>query len=203
MLKRLVLGTIAVVAGPATRRRLRRRLRPSCRSQAMERRSSAIPWADFSSLTRRTMQTPAKWCRQVAVRWYLRHPIQQRSRHLSTGSRSQKSTRQIRTDTNIPRSSRILRDPGEMEHGRSDPYDVPFFKYQQQTSYTLTIYDVSGSQRSAPLTIRYFNPRRFRPSIITAVSYSSDSPSSQGRRAARPPGTVQVADTIRITTSVS
>lgn len=81
--------------------------------------------------------------------------------------------------------SAVIENPGETparwSMGVRTPYDVPFFKYQQQTSYTLTIYDVSGSQRSAPLTIRYFNPAPIPlPSIITAVSYSSDSPKQSG-----------------------
>jgi hypothetical protein len=38
------------------------------------------------------------------------------------------------------------------------PYDVPLAGSAQQPGYTLTIYDVSGSQRSTPLIIQYVIP---------------------------------------------
>jgi hypothetical protein len=102
------------------------------------------------------------------------------------------------TKSDPPNSNRyeysaVIENPGEnparWSLGIRTPYDVPFFKYQQQTSYVLTIVDVSGSERSAPLTINYFNPVPWPgPFVITGMTYSSDSPKQSGSASNSPTG---------------
>jgi hypothetical protein len=60
------------------------------------------------------------------------------------------------------------------------PFDVPYFRTYPTTNiaYVLTIVDVSGSQRSAPLTINYLQPWFIPPSpIVGTSSQSRDTPS--------------------------
>lgn len=67
-------------------------------------------------------------------------------------------------------------NPAKWSMGVRTPFDVPFTAPNYQTGYTLTIVDVSGSQRSAPLTIHYYNPAPFVPPfIITGITYTTDS----------------------------
>lgn len=72
------------------------------------------------------------------------------------------------------------------------PFDAPFYrKYPTfDVAYTLTIVNVSGSKRSAPLTINYLQPWFIPPTVITGstTSHSSDTPSSTTGRPGPCPG---------------
>ena len=51
------------------------------------------------------------------------------------------------------------------------PFDVPY-----STIYTLTIVDVSGSDRSQPLSIYYSNPVVYPPTPMTMITVKHDAP---------------------------
>ncbi len=72
------------------------------------------------------------------------------------------------------------------------PFDAPLYrKYPTfEVAYVLTIVDVSGSKRSAPLTINYLQPWFIPPTVITGstTTHSSDTPSSTTGRPGPCPG---------------
>lgn len=71
-------------------------------------------------------------------------------------------------------------NPANWTIGIKTPFDVPLFRMQStDVGYTLTIVNVSGSKRSAPLTIYFRQPLFYIPPPITGTTtHKTDTPNT-------------------------